>query len=315
MNRVRKREKNTLGTVRHACSTALFCFLPAVIFILGSMAGMNLILQRRESRLLQESGTEIVESPVAVWENPQDAGTEKTDMSSGNSLPLLTAAQMEEVIYYRKDAVNEVLHDPVTGQIPMEEAIACGEQWLAEMGFTEADAEGNAEREPQALSRRASLGIKRNQTISEVPMEPYYSFWTVRFSGESVYAVLSVNAVTGRVWDADITLYNDMLREFSWDTLDLFAELAGVQADIGNYMEINDTNTGASLAVRDSNLRVWVRYHDIITNIADEGRMSADDGSEHYEIIWNDNEVAEYYEGRNIRSARIIEFHLDLSGL
>ena len=43
--------------------TFLTMFL-ALVFIFGSMAGMNFILYIREDRLLSESGMVVVESPV-----------------------------------------------------------------------------------------------------------------------------------------------------------------------------------------------------------------------------------------------------------
>ena len=113
----------------------LLCFLFAALFVLGSMAGMNFILQKKESRLLRESGTEEIEEPVAVWKKPQTAETEESAENAESKEQQLTLEQMEEVINYRVGATDEVLHEPVSGQISMEEAIACGEQWLVQMGF------------------------------------------------------------------------------------------------------------------------------------------------------------------------------------
>ena len=63
----------------------LLCFLFAAFFVLGSMAGMDFILQKRENRLLQESGSEETEPPVAVWREPQadEAGRESPAADGG----------------------------------------------------------------------------------------------------------------------------------------------------------------------------------------------------------------------------------------
>ena len=58
-----------------------------------------------------------------------------------------------------------------------------------------------------------------------------------------------------------------MTRKFSWETLDLFTKLAGVQAEFENYVDINKTNTGATLAVKDSYLRAQVEYYDIVVAV------------------------------------------------
>lgn len=283
---------------RHGYQYALLCFSLAALFVFGSMAGMNFILQKRESRLLQECGTEEVESPVAVWQEPQTAGAKE---QGEDTLQQLTVEQMEAVISYRANATDEVLHDPVTGQISMEEAFTCGERWLVEMGFLEEKGYS------RTLSRRASLGIRKYRKVSSVPMEPYYSFWTVKFSGENVYAVLSVNAVTGRVWDSEITLYDEMTQKFSWETLELFTELAGIQADAEDYVEtMNDVNTGAALTVRDSDLQAQMKYYD--TAVAIAGNRSAD-GEDNYSMIRDGSTVVEYY---GVQRQRVIEYHLVL---
>lgn len=280
---------------RHKYS--LLCFLFAALFVIGSMAGMNLILQRRESRLLGESGTAEVESPVTAWQEPENAETKETDAETEEAAETtesekanrtLTTRQIEEVIDYRENTTEEVFHDPVAGQITMEEAIACGENWLVEMGFAkkrddsgegeqgETDIQENSMQIPTA--RRASLGVKKDRTTSSVPMEPYYSFWTVRFSNESMYAVLSVNAVTGKVWNAEITLYDDRSHGFSWEKLDLFLELAGVEEDTENYVEINEINSAATMRVKDSALCARMELYDI------QGAVS------HNTEIWSDDE-------------------------
>ena len=113
----------------------LVCFLLVVAFILGSMAGMNFIFQEKESRLLQESGTAEIESPVMIWQETEETGEEGTDTEAEQEERQLTIEQIEEVIDYRADAATEILHGPAEGQIPMEDAIASGEDWLMEMGF------------------------------------------------------------------------------------------------------------------------------------------------------------------------------------
>ena len=42
----------------------------------------------------------------------------------------LTEKEIEQVIRYRKNCEGELLHDPVKGQITMEQAFAAGENWL-----------------------------------------------------------------------------------------------------------------------------------------------------------------------------------------
>lgn len=269
----------------------LICILLAAVFILGSMAGMNLILQEKESRLLQESGTAQIESPVAVWQEPEDSAEEETEAASEQEERRLTIEQIEEVVSYRANASEEILHEPVSGQIPMEEAIASAENWIVEMGF--------ADKDPQVLARRASLGVRNDREISSVPMEPYYSFWTVHFSNKFMYAELSVNAVTGKVWDAEIILYNDLSSGFSWEKLALFLELAGIQEDAEDTVEINEA--GALLRIRNSALCAEMTFRDIQTVVERAG----ENGSWGFD---DDIEVVEHNE--YIRRERYIMYRL-----
>lgn len=282
------------------------CFLLVVTFILGSMAGMNFIFQEKESRLLQESGTAEIESPVMIWQETEETGEEGTDTAAEQEKRQLTIEQIEEVIDYRADAATEILHGPAEGQIPMEDAIASGEDWLMEMGFAE-------ENDSQVLSRRASLGVKMDQEISGMPMEPYYSFWTVQFSNESMYAVLSVNAVTGKVWDAEITLYNDLSTGFSWEKLELFLKLAGIQEDTENYIEVGEANpeTGAMLRIKNNALCAEVKSRDIQVAVDYNGGSVSWGSDEKYRIKTEvAGELVEHNEDKSVRTQRIIAYRL-----
>lgn len=301
----------------------LFCFLLAAAFVLGSMAGMDYILKKKESRLLRESGTAAADLPVAAWPEPKNSGGQDTEASAEEQEEKqLTIEQIEEVVSYRADATEEILHEPVTGQITMEEAIASGENWLAEMGFTGEKNESAEEEQEngesvsekkstQNLARRASLGVRKNRAESGLPMEPYYSFWTVRFSDKSIYAVLSVNAVTGKIWDAEITLYNNLPDGFSWERLDLFLKLAGVQQDTENFVEINDTNTGAIMRLKNSLLCAETKYYDIVVDFDyNEGnsRLSADE--EYGTSVAGVDGIVEHYADRQAQCLRVILFRL-----
>lgn len=262
----------------------LVCLLLAAVFALGSTAGMNVILQMRERQRLEESGTVAVESPVLAWQDPTAEDTaagegEETGETKEDAERILTVEQMEQVLRYRSHCEGEILHEPAVGQITMEEAIASGENWLVEMGFltkTEkkskeaAGSEGGTEivtasdrQNPEILSRRASLGVKADLSALEVPMESWYSFWTVRFSNKYLYATLSVNAVTGKVWDAEISLYRNMIYRQSFDKLELFVRLAGVQVEVEKFAQTNKSGSLVSIAVKGTQLYAQQGYYSV----------------------------------------------------
>ena len=249
----------------------VFCRLFAAAFVFGSMAGMDLVLQMRESRRLQEGGSVAVESPMPAW---QSAETEeeyaKQEEEAGDRDEekdrILTEEQIEQVVTYRKNCETELLHDPVRGQITMEQAFASGENWLVEMGYWD----GNRAHS-ETLLHRASLGTKTVKEGLPVPIEPYYSFWSVRFSGADLYASLSVNAMTGRVWDAKITLYDTeyVNGDKSFKKLEQFIRLAGIEAPVEQYVEISDNGRWMSMAVKESPLYAQMRNYDVVVSAMD----------------------------------------------
>ena len=112
--------------------TFLTMFL-ALTFIFGSMAGMIFILYIREEKFLSESGMTVVESPVRPW---QGWGEETDEKEDGESYPL-TTVQVREAMESWNKRLGEMLHDPVEGQISMEEAVREGEEWMLSMGIGE----------------------------------------------------------------------------------------------------------------------------------------------------------------------------------
>ena len=105
-----------------------------------------------------------------------------------------------------------------------------------------------------------------------MPIEPYYSFWTVRFSSTDMYVSLSVNAMTGRVWDAKITLYDieNVNNDKSLDKLERFIRLAGIEAPVEQYVEISDSGSWISMAVKESPLYAQMRGYDVVVSVMDE---------------------------------------------
>jgi len=222
--------------------------LISVTFIFGSMAAMNVILRIEEGRLLSESGKTIMESPVRAWEDAGNHSGETAGEKPDKFIYTLTNGQMEEAIGSWNSRRGETVHNPVAGQISMEEAIQEGKMWLAAMGI-----EGNGQ-EADADSVNAVLSTPERKDLlpqkgSSEKLEPYYSFWTVRFSGGSVSAVLYVNAVTGKVLGAEIAFYKKLPDKLPVEKLSLFAELAGLQAgDAETVFDLDGTLAFLELA-------------------------------------------------------------------
>lgn len=257
--------------------TILTLFL-ALVFAFGSMAGMNLILEAREKQILTESGKAVIEAPVRAWQEQESGETGETGEESDSTAYTLTTGQMEEVIKCWNHRTGVTVHDPVTGQISMEEAIKAGEEWLVEMGIDE-----NKQQDKEIFSISATLGIAEQEASMGIQSEPYYSFWTVQFSDISMNVVLYINAVTGKVWGAEITLYENFPEGMSYEKFKRFVELSGLQtnADIIS----NQEETQAILEIDDSHIFAEAEFY--------------------YSQIYNGNETTDYNEELHYANVRI----------
>lgn len=231
--------------------------LLALVFIFGSMAGMNIILQIRENQLLSESGIAVIESPVRAWQGRAD-GTDETDENTDEERYSLTTMQVKDVVERWNNRQGEILHNPVEGQVSMMEAVREGEEWLKLIGMKE-EVYGT---DTELNFVRATLSVGMQKDALSAPLEPYYSFWTVHFSSSYLDAVLYLNAVTGRVWSARITLYDNSLRELPYEKLRQFVEMAGLQA-AEDTISVNEERTQAVLMLEDNLLYAQLKYQNV----------------------------------------------------
>ena len=134
----------------------------------------------------------------------------------------------------------------------------------------------------------ARLSVAVQKQSVEAQLEPYYSFWFVRCSGQSMMAFLYINAVTGKVWSADITLYEDFLEEIPYEKLNLFAELSGLQMSDADIVFKNQEGTQAVLMAEGSPLCAEMEFRHSQTGYAYTGY--GEDGSTGYDSGMPDRE-------------------------
>lgn len=224
-----------------------FSLLFAGSFIVASMVSMKLIMEITEKQLFTESGTATIKSPVRAWQE-----YEKEEQPSGNEIPdnnkyVLTNEQLESVITSMNQQTGETIHEPVEGQIGMEEAIETGKRWISTMGFAKA-----------VYSVNATLSIGNHRGVDEVQLEPYYSFWTIHLSNQTIDIVLYINAVTGQVLNASIVQPGSMPETIPFENLNLFLQTAGLQyinqptrvtdsESVQTYVEVKNTSLYAQM--------------------------------------------------------------------
>jgi len=266
--------------------TVLTLFL-ALVFAFGSMAGMKFILEARENQILTESGRVVVEAPVRAWQKQDSGEEEENGGNSDQERYVLTIKQMEKVISCWNKRMAVTVHNPVDGQISMEEAVKAGEEWLIEMEMPE------NEKGMKAYSVNAVLGVAIQKEATGEQLEPYYSFWTVQFSGEAMNAVLYINAVTGKVLGAEVSLYRNLPDKFPIEKLSLFAELAGLQ-EHDTETVFDPDGTLAFLEVADSQLRAEMEFQRRQNGYFDLTRYGRDSVGANPDLYYNEYAVITY---------------------
>ncbi len=231
-----------------------FSLAIATLFLFGSMQVVFSLLHAREKDLLSETGKIVLQSPVRAWDSYETeqgiSGSETT------SYPMLTTEQIELAVSSWNRRTWEISHNPIVGQISMEEAIYAAETWLVDMEMlTEL---------PQDTFVSSILGVGNSKDEPYVQLEPFYSFWTVDFESDSMDAVLYVNAVTGKIYGAHITFYKNTteIRTTSYKKLERFTELAGLQ---GNDIMIDGKKQQAELYIENSNLVAKMKVSSVLT--------------------------------------------------
>lgn len=220
--------------------------ISVVLFIIGSMAASNSILRLRETRLLTESGGIKVELPVREWGGGQNSDESVNGIDTNDKKNSLSMKQVEESVKSWNNRTGVTLHEQVAGQISMEEAIENGKKWLKEM-------EIGGVNEEVSYTINAELGVgKQKEDTGE--REAYFSFWTVTYFNQSMNAVLYLNAVTGKVWGAEIKLYEGTTNKSSDDRLQLFVKLAGLQAADDVPSIIDSQEIKSAISIKESQL-------------------------------------------------------------
>lgn len=225
----------------YACS-----YLPGIIF-----AG-------EERRLFDEHG--IMEADVAVlpWE-------EERRIYGGGAENQLETDLMERVLRTWRESNGEILHEPAAGQLSMEEAFEAGREWISAMGGADCSlfdqlASGQGSGDGDYVS--AALSMAAGQGDKESAGEAYYSFWHVRFYNEDANLWLWINAVTGKVWEAELILYArewNLPEDFAYESLMKFLELSGVENPVAGFAE---NRYGAVLYLEDAMIYAQMERED-----------------------------------------------------
>lgn len=246
---------------------SLVTMIFALLLIFGSMFVSNSLLQKKENKLLSESGEMKVEALVLAWNSDSEGQSEMEEEADSQSEAgsflnrqgdydvTLSEEAMIGALKSLDSGTEELIHEPVEGQLSMEEAINVGINWVKTMLYPD-DGYGEA-LYLEGVKATLSLMIK-DEKVKET--EPYFSFWKLELSYGAMVMNLTINAVTGQVWRADIDIYgriSDYIRILSNEKIYQFSDLAGMYlpsaADMetdGNSVRLNFSNSSIYTEMR-----------------------------------------------------------------
>lgn len=177
----------------------------ALILVFSGWFLTKSLLHRQELRLLSQTGTLPVQTAAQL---PEESETPTPPRD-------LTDSEIYQILISWELGGEETLHEPMDGQLTMEQAMNAARQLLTHLTGLGLLPEAFAtDSQATAYLCRLNADVSRLIPMSphavpedirpESELEPYYSYWTVTFTQGRIQAVLTVNGVTGQVWRANI---------------------------------------------------------------------------------------------------------------
>ena len=154
---------------------------------------MNKMLDRKEEKILGQTGQITV--GMAAKDN-QDA-EDKEESFSGQKL---SEKERIKVLKIWETGKKLIPHEPLEGQMNMEQAIAKGEEWIDTVGKSENLIFADAVSEFENTS--AKLCSFEDKTEVE---KAKISFWEIQYENAGMHILLKIHALSGEVWSAEIT--------------------------------------------------------------------------------------------------------------
>jgi len=179
--------------------------LLSFIVVSGGWFLMNKMLDRKEEKILGQTGQITVR--MAEKDNQDTEDTEKS--FSGQKL---SENERIKVLKIWETGKKLIPHEPLGGQMNMEQAIAKGEEWIGMVEKSEnlisADAVLEFENTSAKLcSFEDKAGVEKEKI----------SFWEIQYENADMQILLKIHALSGEVWNAEITMEESDRERFDPD--------------------------------------------------------------------------------------------------
>lgn len=157
------------------------------------------LLNQKKTEMLKSSGQVALQSSETTWfgETWLDHTQSKSDFVGVE----LSENEIKKILEVWESGADEVPHEPLEGQMDMEQAIMEGRNWisnLSEQGIL-----------PAYLAECSfdKTSAKLCKPDAEVTFDEYLlSYWQNIYVEGDVKIILTINAATGQIWKADISM-------------------------------------------------------------------------------------------------------------
>lgn len=226
----------------------------SLMIAFGGWILTNTLLDKQETVLLSKTGSIYV--PAGLKTTAGSANDANSNLPPKTKTELLpNETKLEEGVMakilanWNAPQSYARPHDPVEGQLNMEQAITAaknGLSYFSTQGIIPPELLENEFTRTKASLWENHPAFKENPSDPRVrvsiELPPAYSYWVITFDNEKLNVRLMLNAVTGAIWRADIVSYQAETTFTDLDVvemIEIYAAYLGL--DGGGTLNFNET--------------------------------------------------------------------------
>lgn len=184
--------------------TLLTFALSFMVIIAGWFFTKSMLKQKEANMLAQRGEVYVHNSNLGVFYSDQNIVPGELGNENNYLDYKLSEKEIGEILAVWEMGGKELPHEPKMGQLDMEQAIDAGKTWvtaMAEQGIVPSELIGSDYDNVSAklLSWETQAG----------PDDPMLSYWSVQFTEGDTVIQLTIHAVCGEIWRANITMKGD----------------------------------------------------------------------------------------------------------
>ena len=177
----------------------LLGILAAVAIAFGGLALVQGRLSAEEDRLLEEGGEIRVQIQTQQLDSQAMGDVEIRQTE-------LTQSELVQAVEYLEQGGDRCLHEPQADQLSMAQAVDCAKEWVEVFLLPHLGVGADVRGEAREYKVDCFLWTRGENSLEGFAEEPWLSYWSVELDGPDIDGMLILNAVTGQVMSAAVTV-------------------------------------------------------------------------------------------------------------